>query len=118
MASHNETGKIGEQLAFEWIKKQGYHIVRQNWRFGHWEIDLVATKENTLHFFEIKTRKGKSFGNPEDRGDKKKLHIFISAGTEYLRLYPIHKWICFNILAITILSENEIEYFLLEDVYY
>lgn len=118
MASHNETGKIGEQLAAEWVRKQGYSIVKQNWRYGHWEIDLIATKNDKLHFFEIKTRKGSSFGYPEDRVDKKKLHLFISAGTEYIRLFPSHKWIRFNILSITIRADDDIEYFLLEDVYY
>lgn len=118
MAAHNETGKVGEQLAAEWLKKQGYQIIQQNWRYGHREIDLIATKNTKLHFFEIKTRRGNSFGYPEDRVDKKKLHLFISAGTEYIRLFPFHKWICYNILAITIKSADDIEYFLLEDVYY
>ena len=118
MARHNETGKLGEQLAKSWVLEKGYKIITQNWRHGHWEIDLIAVKEEKFQFFEIKTRRTSKFGYPEELVDKKKLHYFISAGTEYLRLNPDYKWIRFNILAITLHEDKEAEYYLLEDVYY
>ena len=42
MARHNETGKLGEFLAKEWFTKNNYAIIETNWRFGKWEIDIIA----------------------------------------------------------------------------
>lgn len=117
MAKHNDTGKLGERLALEWIIEKGYKIIEKNWRCGHWEIDIVASKEDKLHFFEVKTRRNTNYGYPEDLVDKKKLRFFISAGTEYIRQYPGFKWISYNILSITIESEKTNQFFLIEDVY-
>jgi putative endonuclease len=118
MARHNETGILGEKLAKGWALEKGYTIITQNWRHGHWEIDLIAMKDEKLQFFEIKTKRSLHFGHPEVMVDKKKMHYFISAGTEYLRLNPQHKWIRFNILSIMLHNDKPTEYFLLEDVYY
>ena len=117
MARHNDTGKLGEELAQRWIVENGYQLISKNWRCGHWEIDMIATKNNKLHFFEVKTRRSSQFGFPEDLVDKKKLHFFISAGTEYIRQYPEFKWICFNILSISLNDEKKPDFFLIEDVY-
>ena len=54
MARHNETGKLGEQLARNWAEENGYSIRTQNWRYGHWEIDLVASRAGRLHFLKSK----------------------------------------------------------------
>jgi len=117
MARHNDTGKLGEELAVSWIAENGYKLTNKNWRCGHWEIDIIATKNNKLHFFEVKTRRSEQFGYPEELVDKKKLHFFISAGTEYIRQYPDFKWICFNILSIILDDEKKPTFFLIEDVY-
>ena len=44
MAEHNFVGKIGEDLAREYLEKQGYKILEQNYKTKYAEIDLVATK--------------------------------------------------------------------------
>ena len=117
MARHNDTGKLGETLAQAWLIEKGFQITCKNWRCGHWEIDIIATKQNKLHFFEVKTRRSSTFGFPEDQVDRNKLRFFISAGTEYIRQFPDFKWICFNILSITIHDARDPEFFLIEDVY-
>ena len=117
MARHNETGKLGEHLAEIWLTEQGYLIREKNWKFGKLEIDIIATKYDILHFFEVKTRRSNTFGYPEELVDRKKLYHFISAGTEYIRIDPPLKWVRFNILSITISENEETQYFLIEDVY-
>ena len=39
MAGHNVLGKIGEDIAADYLVKQGYHIRHRNWRKGHNELD-------------------------------------------------------------------------------
>lgn len=118
MARHNETGKLGEQLAKDWLITNEYEIIECNWRYGKWEIDIIAKKNERLHFIEVKTRRSCSFGHPEDLVDKHKLRYFISAGTAYIRRKKGFRWIRFDILAISINQLDQPSFFLIEDVYF
>lgn len=62
MAKHNETGKIGEGIVANFLIKKGYNMICQNYRRKWGEIDVVAEKDNNLHFVEVKTVSRQSFG--------------------------------------------------------
>jgi putative endonuclease len=117
MAQHNLTGNSGEALAATYLKGKGYNILQKNWRHSRWEVDIIAEKDTILHFVEVKTRRTEKFGHPEDNVDKKKMQNLINAAEEYLYQYPQWKRVQFDILAITILKDEPVEYFLIEDVY-
>lgn len=117
MASHNELGKEGEDLAAKWLAEQGYTILHRNWRHSWHEIDIVASKGDFLHFVEVKSRHYSPFGHPEDSVTKKKFRNLLKAADEYLYLNPGHSWIQYDILSITLHGDGEAEYFLLEDVF-
>jgi len=117
MAHHNHTGLIGEQMAARYLTEKGFTILHQNWRHSHWEVDIIASLNNTLHFIEVKTRRTQKFGYPEDDVSKKKMENLINASEEYLVLYPQWKWIRFDILSITLIKNMPVEYFFIEDVY-
>ena len=101
-----------------WLIKNDYTIIETNWRYGKWEIDIIAMKEDKLHFVEVKTRRNSHFGFPEDLVDKTKLRYFISAGTAYIRRNKGYRWIRFDILAITLDEHDKPSFFLIEDVYF
>jgi Holliday junction resolvase-like predicted endonuclease len=61
MASHNQTGRTGEAMAAKHLIEKGFAILHQNWRHSHWEVDIIASKDNILHFVEVKARRTKSF---------------------------------------------------------
>ncbi len=117
MAKHNDTGKTGEAMGIEWLVANGYIIKELNWRHSHWEVDAIAEKNTVLHFIEIKTRRSKKFGLPEEKVGKKKIQNLINAAEEYLHLNPQWQRIQFNILSILIIKNEPVEYFLIEDVY-
>ena len=117
MADHNHTGNLGEAMAAEYFVKNGFSILHQNWRHSHWEVDIIAEKETILHFVEVKTRRTRKFGHPEDNVDKKKIQNLIDAAEEYLFQFPQWKRIQFDILSITMLKDEPVEYFFIEDVY-
>lgn len=117
MASHNETGKEGEELAAEWLKGKGFVLLHQNWRYSHYEIDIVASKDKFLHFIEVKARHFSPYGNPEDSVTKKKFKNLQKAADQYIFLNPGHPWIQYDILSITLHKEKEPEYFFIEDVF-
>jgi putative endonuclease len=117
MAQHNLTGNTGEALAAIYLSQKGYDIMHQNWRHSRWEVDIIAEKDNILHFVEVKTRRTKKFGHPEENVDKKKIQNLINASEAYLYQHPQWKRIQFDILSITILKDEPVEYFFIEDVY-
>lgn len=57
MAEHNEIGKIGETLTRDFLMKQGFSILDLNYRTKHGELDIIAKKDNILHFVEVKSIK-------------------------------------------------------------
>lgn len=117
MAQHNKTGSLGETMAAEYLSGNGFAVLHRNWRHLHWEVDIIAEKDGILHFMEVKTRRTKKFGHPEEAVSKKKIQNLINASEEYLYRQPQWQRIQFNILAITILKNEPVEYFLIEDVY-
>lgn len=117
MATHNDTGKIGEDLAALWFTEKGYIILHTNWRHKNLEIDIIATNNSILHFIEVKTVTTLKFGHPEDKVSEKKILNLINASEEYLFQNPQWKRIQFDILSITMVNNKITEYFLIEDVY-
>lgn len=117
MASHNNTGTEGENIAAIWLQTKGYEILHRNWRYKQYEIDIVAVKNKMLKFIEVKCRNASPFGFPEDSVTKKKFRHLKRAADEFLFLNPGHKWIQYDVLSITLHKDKEPEFFLLEDVY-
>ena len=66
MAKHNDLGKAGENAAVAYLEQKGYLIRDRNWRKGHFELDIVAAKDNELIVVEVKTRSNTLFAEPED----------------------------------------------------
>jgi putative endonuclease len=116
MAIHNELGKTGEAHAADWLTAKGYTILHRNWRYSHYEIDIIAQKGKKLHFIEVKSRSTDKFGYPEEAVNKKKFKHLQRAADEYLFQHPGIKWIQYDILSI-IVNNQGTSYFLLEDVF-
>ncbi len=117
MATHNETGRLGEELAAAWFEKLGYNILHKNWRHKNKEVDIIATRNNMLHFIEVKTVSTLKFGHPEEKVDIKKIRYLIDASEEYLYQNPQWPRIQFDILSVTMKPNEDVVYFLIEDVY-
>jgi len=117
MARHNDTGKEGETLAKNWFVNQGYHVIVANWRSGRFEVDLIAEKNNVLHFIEVKTKRGTAFGLPEEQVSKKKIRHLLDAAEAYVYQHPQWQRVQFDVLAVILRKAADPEYFLIEDVY-
>lgn len=86
MAEHNKIGQIGEQLAKEYLEKENFKILEQNYRTRFAEIDLIAEKNNVLVFVEVRTKVGENFGSPEDTINKNKLRKVLWNAKSYTGL--------------------------------
>ena len=100
MAEHNELGKLGEELAVEFLRKEGYEILETNWTFQKAEIDIIAQKENTLAVVEVKTRSSLEFGLPQDFVKPKKIQLLVKAVNEYVVSKNLDVEVRFDIIAI------------------
>lgn len=100
MAIHNELGKKGEREAIRLLEKQGYRIRHLNWRSGRKELDIVAELENELIVIEVKTRRNKQFGQPEESINEQKLRRIVSAADVYVRKFHLDAPVRFDIISI------------------
>jgi len=65
--SEKDWGAVGEAAAAEHLEAKGYKILERNFRYGReGELDIVAEKDGTLVFVEVKMRRSDWFGSPED----------------------------------------------------
>jgi len=117
MSCHNELGKTGELLAVKYLEEKGFTIIERNWRYGRYEIDIIASLKDTIHFIEVKTRSSKTFGLPEESVSTQKLKKLNAAADEYLYLNKGWKWVQHDILSITIVSGHDPEFYLMQDVW-
>ena len=100
MAAHNELGKWGEALAAEFVEKQGYEILERDWKSGHHDLDIIARDEDTLVIIEVKTRRNRLFGDPEEAIDYKKRLSLQSAINHYVKLHHIKIPVRFDVISI------------------
>jgi putative endonuclease len=100
MAEHNDLGKLGEEIAIEFLQKEGYEILETNWTFQKAEIDIIAKKENTLAIVEVKTRSSLDFGLPQDFVKPKKIQLLVKAVNEYVISNDLDIEVRFDIIAV------------------
>ena len=101
MAYHNDFGAQGEDIAIDYLRSKGYVILDRNWRSGHKEIDIVASKDDIVVFVEVKARANAFYGKPEDAVTRRKMHLLVLAADAYLRYYAIDLEVRFDVIAIT-----------------
>ena len=100
-----EKGNRGEDTAVQFLIKNNYIILDRNFysRFG--EIDIIAKKENVLHFVEVKS--GDNF-QPIYNVSKSKLQKIIKTLNLYLKKYKLNNYYQIDVITI---HKNNIEFF-------
>lgn len=78
-----DTGRRGEKLAKDFLKKRGYRILETNYRCREGEIDIVAKLKDCLVFVEVRTKTSLKFGTPEESVTKAKKKKLIATAYYY-----------------------------------
>ena len=117
MTFHNELGKKGEQLAVDFLIKNGYHIVERNYRFDKAEVDIIAKQNDILAIIEVKTRSTRDFGNPQDFVKPKQIKNLVKAVDEYVTVNELDVEVRFDIIAI-VNQNNKYDIEHIEDAFY
>ena len=78
-------GKVGENKAVAYLKKQGYKIIARNYRNLFGEMDIIAKDGEYTVFTEVKTRTSDAFGAPSESVDRIKRQKYVKIAQAYLQ---------------------------------
>jgi putative endonuclease len=118
MATHNDIGALGEQIALEYLLERKYQILETNWVCGHKEVDIIAKDGDTIVFVEVKTRHSTCLVEPEATVDVYKQRHLIWAANSFVNRYQYDNDVRFDIIAIVIDKNNEKRIEHIEDAFY
>lgn len=99
MAKNSNIGRWGEDIAESVLAKEGFAIRERNWRNGHHEIDIVASRGDTLAIVEVKTRTDKE-ENPFESIDNKKISNLVAAAEAYIRIKELPHKVRFDVIGV------------------
>ena len=89
--NRQKLGKMGEDMAANYLLDNGYEIIKRNYQAGHNEIDIIATDINDLIFVEVKSLRNPAYGSAEFRISPKKQQSIIKAAIAYLNHHRLPK---------------------------
>ncbi len=92
-------GQIAEQRAATYLKKMGYEILEQNYRYRKAEIDIIAKKDSFIIVVEVKARSSFFFGAPESFVNRKKIQLLVLAIDAYIQKNDLDVEVRFDIIS-------------------
>ena len=96
----------GEEAAAEWLRANGFEILYRNWRSGRYELDIVATNFDRIHFVEVKTRKAGSLISGVEAVDERKRQRILLSANDYIVKTLNEKQPRFDVAEVVV-SKNE-----------
>ena len=99
------SGILGENKACKYLKKQGFEILKRNFHSKFGEIDIIAKKNEILHFIEVKFTQNDY--EVYERLDKKKYDKILKT----IEFYNLKKGICSDFqLDLICIKNDEIKF--------
>lgn len=98
-----QTGSTYEQIAAEYLEKQGMKILERNFRRGrNGEIDIIGEDGKYLVFVEVKYRSGTEKGSAVEAVTpaKQKMICSVADYYRYLHQYDDNTWVRYDVIAI------------------
>jgi putative endonuclease len=81
-------GNFGERVAASHLESKGYAVLERNWSVREGEIDLIASRGRDLVFVEVRSRRGRSMGLPEESITGRKATHVRAAAAAYMQQNP------------------------------
>ncbi len=108
--SKRQIGAIGEDLAAAAMEESGYTIIERNFRCRYGEIDVIARMGDTIVFVEVKTRRNRCCGFPEESVDYRKQRKLRFLAEYYLaKNYHLPRNFRFDVYAVRLDKINRLE---------
>ncbi|KUJ51788.1 YraN family protein [Chryseobacterium sp. JAH] len=100
MADHNDLGKKAEDLAAEYLIKNGYRILVRNYRYQKAEIDIISEKDNLIIITEVKARSTDFFILPQEAVTKGKIKSIVTAANHFMEEFNKNLEVRFDIISV------------------
>jgi putative endonuclease len=101
ISARQALGRKGEEVAVDFLKKQGYRIIKRNYRCRAGEIDIVVKEGSSLVFVEVKSRRSTHFGLPEEAVSYEKRRHLTRVALGYLTHHRIKETKCrFDVVSV------------------
>lgn len=112
MKNTTTIGRYGEEIACEYLKKQKFKILEQNYYASHNEIDIIAEDKKYIIFVEVKTRSCDSdfdlnFGSPASAVTYSKQKRTLAAAQVYLLEHPSKKTPRLDVIEVYLNKNNQ-----------
>lgn len=100
MGKHNEFGRLGEDVAANYLIDNGYTISCRNYRYLKAEIDIIARKDDILAVVEVKSRSDVFLQEISETISKKKISLLMAAADHYVQLHDLDVEVRFDTVFI------------------
>ena len=117
MNVNKQTGFKGEDIAANFLEKNGYKILYRNWLHKHKEIDIIAKTNNELIIVEVKTRALGSLISPLEAVNMKKQRLIIEAANAFIEKHNVNLETRFDIVTI-VYSNSKCDIEHIENAFY
>lgn len=98
-----DIGNQGEILAEKFLIQDGYKILEKNYMCKMGEIDIIAEKDNVIHFVEVKTKRKSQNFIPADSINSKKINHLRKTALRYIQSNENNgKEYCFDLIGIEV----------------
>lgn len=116
MAKHIELGKLGENIATQYLIGKGYSLVERNYRQGRGEVDIIVKNTGGAYVFvEVKTRW--NYEKPEEAVNKSKLKLLLDTIEGYKMVKNIEAESFVDIIAINFRTKTDYKIAHFEDLW-
>ncbi len=113
-----ELGVFGEEHAALYLEDLGYRILTRNYRSRYGEIDIIAEKDKTIVFIEVKARRSYLYGEPKDSIHIRKQKKLIQTAMIFLQENEWEDCDCrFDVIEVTFLPNGAIRPYHIENAF-
>ena len=92
-------GRLGEEMACDFLRSRGHRILERNWRGSHLEVDVISEAPDGLHFVEVKSRLDAEAA-PEEKVDARKQRRISAAALKYLNESGSDREVFFDVVSV------------------
>lgn len=104
-------GEMAEDLAVQFLQKNGYQIIDRNWRLKNFgEIDIIVKKRKIFNFVEVKSLFFQDEFLPEQHFTKNKFLKIKRMAEFYTNQNNINEWFI-SLIAVNFYPEVKINYY-------
>ncbi len=100
MGDHNEFGRLGEEVAEDFLIKKGYKILRKNFYYAKAEVDIIAQKGEILAIVEVKSRSQHFVKDLKEVIHPKKIKLLVKATDYFVQENNLDVEVRFDVITV------------------